>query len=491
MEKLLEMKSIYKHFYGVKALENVNFDSNRGEVHALVGENGAGKSTLIKILAGVHKADSGEIIYEGEKVKISHPRDAFSIGIATIHQEFNLVPYLDAASNISLGHEYYNKLGMLNNRKIYSKAKELFDKIGAKIDPKEQVKHLSVAEKQLIEICKVLSFNVKLLIMDEPTAVLSSHEIDILFNVINSLKSEGVSVIYISHRLEELFKIADRVTVLRDGHFMGTVEVGSTNKKNITNMMIGRDLTEQYPKIKKNIGRTVLEIKNLSTNKLKEINLEVKEGEILGLAGLVGAGRTELARVIVGIDQYNEGTINLFGKPLRCKTIRDAIKKGIALIPEERKTQGLILSLSIENNISLPYLNLLQKFGLIRTSKAENNSSRLVAELWIKSESVRQKVKNLSGGNQQKVVLAKWMFRNYKLMIFDEPTRGVDVGAKVEIYKLMNNLALSGVAIIMISSELPEIIGMSDRILVMKEGKITGIIDSSGATEDSILHYAF
>jgi len=490
--ELLFLKDISKSFYGVNALKSVNFQLFKGEVHALVGENGAGKSTLIKVVAGVHKPDSGVIIYEGESIRIHNPRDAFSLGIGTIHQEFNLVPYLDSACNIFLGREFYNKLGKINQKLIYDKTEELFEKIGANINPRTPVKDLGVAEKQMVEICKALSLNVKILIMDEPTAVLSGKEIDKLFEIIASLRKQRISVIYISHRLEELFRIADRATVLRDGCLIGTVNVKDVNKDIITKMMIGRDLTEQYPRINKTIREEILRVCNLSRKGiLHDISFTVKKGEILGLAGLVGSGRTEVARAIVGLDQFDSGSILLEGNEIKISSPNDAINKGIALVPEERKTQGLVLSLSMEKNITLPYMNFLSNLGIISKKKVYSTSEKLISELNIKPNNLNYIVRSLSGGNQQKVVIAKWMVQNYKIMIFDEPTRGVDVGAKVEIYKLINMVASQGVSVIMISSDLPEILGMSDRILVMKEGRIAGEIAHDNVTEEDVMKYAF
>lgn len=491
MEEILKLKKICKIFPGVRALHNVDLQLFPGEVHAIVGENGAGKSTLIKIISGVYKKDAGEICFEGKPVEINSPRDAITKGISTIHQEFNLIPNLDAGANIFLGREPSNMYGQIKNRDIYDLTRKLFNQIGARIDPGKKIKDLGVAEKQQVEICKALSINAKILIMDEPTATLSESEINNLFTTIETLKSKGLGIIYISHRLDELFRIANRATVLRDGEVVGVVNIKKSNKEEITGMMIGRDLKEQYPKYNQKTKDEVFAIENLSQgSKLSRINLKVNRGEILGIAGLVGAGRTELARAIFGVDSIDSGEIILNGQKVKINSPQDAKNKGIVLIPEDRKTQGLILCLPVDSNITISNLDLFSRKGIIRSKDLHAAVLDIVKKLRIKPPNPKRITSTLSGGNQQKVVIAKWMLKECKVFIFDEPTRGVDVGAKVEIYKVINELANQGAGIIMISSDLPELLGISDRILVMKEGKIVRELDRAEATEQEIIKNA-
>lgn len=492
MEKLLQMEGIDKQFSGTPVLKGVDFDLNHGEVHALIGENGAGKSTLIKCLAGVHQPDAGKILIEGKQAEIKNTKDAFALGISTIHQEFNLVPFLSVASNIFLGRELRNKAGIIDGQKQEEHTKELLDRVGAEILPGALIKDLGVAEKQMVEIAKSLSLNAKVVIMDEPTAVLSGKEIDKLFAIIRSLKKDGISIIYISHRLEELPQIGDRVSVLRDGVITGCLRKDEMSKDVITRMMIGRDLKEQFPHNTKEIGPVVLEVKNLNHGKqVKDVSFCLHRGEILGFAGLVGSGRTEVARAFLGIDKKDSGEVLLDNKPVNIRSPKRAREMGLVIVPEERKADGLVLSLSIEENISLPYLRDVSKGVVISDKLAADKSKGLVEKMNIKPDKISIRTKNLSGGNQQKVVIAKWVSREHKVMVFDEPTRGVDVGAKAEIYKIMMDLAKKGVAILMISSDLPEIIGMSDRVLVMKEGRISGEVLKSDFSEHEILKYAF
>lgn len=492
MADLLEMKGICKQFSGNPILKGVDFDLDYGELHALVGENGAGKSTLIKVLAGVHQADGGSVLLEGKTVQFKNPKEAILAGVSTIHQEFNLVDHLDVGANMFLGREKKAIPGILNDKEIYERTEELLRRVDAHFGPKKLVKDLGVAEKQLVEIGKALSVNSKIIIMDEPTAVLSSREIDKLFEVIRSLKKEGISIIYISHRLEELPVIAERVSVLRDGMMIGQLRNSELQKDVITKMMIGRDLTEQFPKMEKEIGDVALRVENLSRgNVIKGINFEVRRGEILGISGLVGAGRTEMARAILGMDRMDKGAVYLEGKKENITSPIKAKRMGVVMIPEERKSEGLVLSMSIQDNLSLPYLGSLGKCSVISKKKTEANSCEIVEKITIKPGNINAKAENLSGGNQQKVVIGKWIYKDHKVMIFDEPTRGVDVGAKAEIYKIMLTLAQKGVAIIMISSDLPEIIGMSDRVLVMRRGEIAGELGKEELDEHTIMQLAF
>ena len=491
-EKLLEMKSICKQFSGNQVLFDIDFDLNYGEVHALIGENGAGKSTLIKCLAGVHQPDCGQIFIAGQEEKIHTPADAFQKGISTIHQEFNLVPGLDVATNIFLGRELYSSPGFLDIKKMYQETKRLLEQISADIDPTQKISELGVAEKQMVEICKAMSLNAKIVVMDEPTAVLSQKEIDKLFSVIEKVKKQNVSVIYISHRLEELPVISDRVSIMRDGHMVGQVPKQDISKELITRMMIGRDLSEQYPNVEKEITDVVLEVKNLSRKGvLHNISFELRKGEILGFSGLVGAGRTELARAVMGIDPIDEGEIRLDGELVRPKSALQAKADGIVMVPEERKSQGLVLSMSVEDNIALPYLEQYSTAGFINFRKIRQLTEDLIREFDIHPAKSEIRTQNMSGGNQQKVAIAKWVYEKHKVIVFDEPTRGVDVGAKTEIYRIMKDIAREGVGIIMISSELPEIIGMSDRVIIMKEGVISGEFDRKDLDEHRIMKCAF
>lgn len=490
-EKLLEMKGICKEFSGNQILFDVDFDLNYGEVHALVGENGAGKSTLIKILAGVYQPERGNIFIDGKQTTISSPADAFRIGVSTIHQEFNLVPELSVANNIFLGREPKLAPGFLDEKAMKKKTEKLLEKISAQINPDKKISELGVAEKQMVEICKALSLNARLIVMDEPTAVLSQKEIDKLFEIIEGLKAEGVSVIYISHRLEELPVIADRVSVMRDGHMIGQLQKSEITKEVITKMMIGRELTEQFPKTERKISDVVLEVKHLTGGILKDVSFDLRRGEILGFSGLVGAGRTELARAILGIDKIENGEIWVDGQRVCPKSALQAKRDGIVMIPEERKSQGLVLSMSVRDNVSLPYLKRFSRAGFINWKKVLELTEELIQKFEIHPNRQEIHTLNMSGGNQQKVSIAKWVYENHKVIIFDEPTRGVDVGAKAEIYRIMQNIAAEGVGIIMISSELPEIIGMSDRVLVMKEGRITGELQHQELAEQAIMRYAF
>lgn len=490
MVKLLEMKNISKSYPGVQALEKIQFELNAGEVHALVGENGAGKSTLMKILAGAEKRDSGEILVEGEQVNFESPSDSKARGIALIYQEFNLVPELTAAENIYLGIEA-QRFGFINHKKLYEGATAILQRIGVEIDLHTPIKFLSVAQQQIVEIAKSLTINAKIIAMDEPSATLTEHELKKLFKLINKLKANGLGIIYISHRLEEIFNIADRVTVLRDGRHIATESIQDLNKEKIIRYMVGRTLAEEFPQKKVQSGKELLVVKNLNSNgTLKNINFRLYTGEILGITGLVGAGRTELARAIFGADPVEYKEIYLENQLVSINSPQEAIKNGIGLLTEDRKNQGLILGMSISENITLTNLQNLVKSGFIQHRTESEVARRYMDEIRIKSPGEWQLVRNLSGGNQQKVVVAKWLFSQSKIVIFDEPTRGVDVGAKVEIYNLMNSLVEKGIGVIMISSELPEILGMCDRILVMHQGMIRGELMREEATQEKIMFYA-
>ncbi len=489
---VLEMRKISKKYPGVRALDGVDFDVRTGEVHALVGENGAGKSTLVKILAGAQPLDSGEILIENSPVVMDTPQRAMDYGVSIIYQEFNLVPYLSAAENIFLGREPRASIpGFVDFGTMFGEARRLIDELGVKLDVRLPINRLSVAQQQMVEIAKATSRQSKIIVMDEPSATLTEHELAHLFGLIKNLKNQGVSIIYISHRLEEIFQIADRVTVLRDGHLVGTKPIDELDRESIIQMMVGREIKEKIPKHAVEPGAVVLELKKVSRKgALEDISFQVRAGEVVGLAGLVGAGRTEVARVIFGADPHDTGTILLNGSPLKTHGPRDAIEAGIGLVTEDRKALGLILGMAVRENVTLANLASISTLSFINQAKERSIAAKYVDELSVKTPSIEQQVQNLSGGNQQKVVLAKWLFTESRVLIFDEPTRGIDVGSKVEIYQLMNKLAADGVAIIMISSELPEVLGMSDRIIVMHEGRIAGELPRGEATQEKIMHLA-
>jgi len=488
---VLEMRHIGKSFPGVVALDDVDFELRRGEVHVLLGENGAGKSTLMKILSGAYQKNSGQIILDGADVEIKNPKHAQTLGISTIYQEFNLIPHLSVAENIFLGREPIHLPGVIDRGAIFQAATRALSDLGLTLNPERLVKELRVAEQQMVEVAKALSLDARILIMDEPTAALTEHEIGELFATIRKLKSKGVSIIYISHRLEELFEIGDRVTVLRDGRTVGTYNVREMRKSELIRLMVNRELTELFPKEKAVIGAEVLRVEGLTTRGgLKDITFSLHKGEVLGIAGLLGAGRTELARAIFGLDKIVSGTIYLNGRPQRIGSPRTAINLGLGFLTEDRKSQGLVLPLSVKENLCLSSVERFSNWGIMNTGEEQRAAARYVQELRIRTPSLNQKVVFLSGGNQQKVVLSKWLCSQASVFIFDEPTRGVDVGAKAEIYQLMNRLTASGVAIIMISSEMLEVLGMSDRLLVMRDGGITGEFSADEATQEKILQCA-
>lgn len=489
---LLEMEGVSKRFSGVKALNNVEFRVKSGEVHALIGENGAGKSTLIKILSGIHQMDTGTICFDGSKVIIQSPRHAQQLGIATVHQELNLFPALSVSENIFIGRLPRKKSGIVDWHLLKKETEKLFSKLGIEIDPTTTVESLGVAEKQLVEIARALSQGAKLVIMDEPTSSLSQGEAERLFKIITALKANGITFIYVTHKLEELFQIADRITVFRDGCYIKTKEIADCSYQELVELMVGRELTSLFPKVQVELGEPVFKVNNLSRNKeFENVSFSIRRGEILGISGLVGAGRTELARCLFGVTLPTSGEIYKNEKQLTIKKPLDAIKQGICLVPEDRKNQGLVLKMSVQKNISLSILSMFRKtFGFIDGHKESATVQDAVAQLKIKTPSVEQLVGNLSGGNQQKVVFAKEFLSDPQLLILDEPTRGVDVGAKAEIHRLIGNFVKKGGSVLMISSELPEIMGMSDRILVMSKGKIVKEFQRSEATQEKILEYA-
>ena len=488
---VLEMRHIGKTFPGVVALDDVDFELRPGEVHILLGENGAGKSTLMKILSGAYQKTSGEIFLDGAEVEIKNPKHAQTLGISTIYQEFNLIPHLSVGENIFLGREPRLLPGVIDQRAIFQDATRALKDLGLILSPRMLVKELRVAEQQMVEVAKALSLDARILIMDEPTAALTEHEIKELFATIRTLKAKGVSIVYISHRMEELFEIGDRVTVLRDGRSVGTYDVRAMSKSELIRLMVNRELTDLFPKEKAAIGAEVLRVEALCTKGgLKNISFTLHKGEVLGIAGLLGAGRTELARAIFGLDNLTSGTIYVKGAPQRIGSPRAAINSGIGFLTEDRKSQGLVLPLSVKENLCLSSVDKFSSWGVMNANAEQQAADRYVKELRIKTPSLQQKVVFLSGGNQQKVVLSKWLCSEAEVFIFDEPTRGVDVGAKTEIYQLMNRLTAAGVAIIMISSELLEVLGMSDRVLVMREGQIAGEFSAEEATSERVLQCA-
>ncbi len=491
-KNILELRNITKVFPGVVALDKVDLDIEQGEVHVLVGENGAGKSTLIKLLCGIYFPDDGEMRYADSPYAPHNPLDAIKAGIRVVYQEFNLLSYLSVAENIFF-ERLPRKAGWVDYRKLYRDTEELLDTVGLNIPPKTPVELLGVAQMQLIEIAKALSSKSKVLILDEPTATLTSKEIDMLFNIIKSLHQKGVTVIYISHRLQETFEIGDRITVLRNGAKVGTKSTKEVTIPEIVKMMVGRAMEEEYP-FKEDVRpqEIILQVKDLKyKGNPHTISFSVRKGELLGISGLVGSGRTETMRAIFGADPRDEGKIYFRGDEITIKNPRDAVKHGICLLTEDRKNQGLILDMPCYVNMTLTDLAQVSKMGLLQKTSETSVSNKLVNDLTIKTPSVNQWVRNLSGGNQQKVVVAKWLFRNTDILIFDEPTRGIDVGAKYEIYLLLWKLAASGKAIIIVSSDLPELLGICHRILVFSDGKISGEVARSEFDQEQILSLAY
>jgi ribose transport system ATP-binding protein len=490
-EYLLEVKNVCKSFPGVQALENVNFSLKKGEVHALIGENGAGKSTLIKILSGAYHLDSGEISVNGQQVTIDNPRKAFDLGITVIYQELNLNPFLPIYENVFLGREFRNKFGLLNSSKAIKETKKLLAQCGLDISPKTIVKDLGVAQQQLVEIAKAMSLDANIIIFDEPTSALSDKEIECLFARIRELKEAGCGIIYVSHRLEEIFEIANRCTVLRDGEYIGTREVKNVDIKELINMIVGRKFSESKRTETYVYQENVLKVKGLDyKNILKNISFELKKGEILGIAGLMGSGRTELAKCIIGEFKKTSGDIYLHDTLVTIKSVNEALKYGIVYLSEDRRSEGLFLKHHVKTNMTISSLAEVVRRGLLSFKKEVTLCSDLRDKLRIKTPSLATLVKNLSGGNQQKVVIGRWLLTKAKVFIFDEPTRGIDVGAKDEIHKIMEELVKEGASIMMISSEIPEILKMSDRIMVMRFGSVEMILDNHNLTQEDILHYA-
>ena len=490
---ILEMKGIVKSFGPVKALKGVDLDLRAGEVHALMGENGAGKSTLMKVLTGIHDANEGTIHYNGKQVAYSKPKDAMEDGIVIVHQELNMMNHLTVAQNIFIGREEFRHNWLIDDGASIKKAKKLFELLKLDINPTEKVGNLTVGKQQMVEIAKALSMDAKVIVFDEPTAALTESEINELFVIIDDLRSKGVGIIYISHRMDEIARITDRVTVMRDGEYVGTVNTKDTTKDEIIAMMVGRTIYED-PKAASAVAddaQVVLEVKNLNAgSSVKDVSFQLRKGEILGFSGLMGAGRTEVARLLFGADKKESGTIFVNGKEVTINSPQDAIREGIGYLSEDRKRFGCIVDMTIADNTVMTNLDHYIKGFLIDDREIVKVSDKFVDSLKTKTPSSKQLVRNLSGGNQQKVVIAKWLEQNSDILIFDEPTRGIDVGAKSEIYTLMNDLVAQGKSIIMISSELTEILRMSDRIVVMCEGRKTGELDISQATQERILALA-
>ncbi|MDS9995905.1 sugar ABC transporter ATP-binding protein [Bacillus atrophaeus] len=487
----IDMNDIHKAFGKNQVLSGVSFNLKPGEVHALMGENGAGKSTLMNLLTGLHGLDKGSIRINGKETYFSNPKEAEQNGIAFIHQELNIWPEMTVLENLFIGKEMTSKLGILNTKKMKALAKKQFEKLSVSLSLDQEAGKCSVGQQQMIEIAKALMTKAEVIIMDEPTAALTEREINKLFEVIASLKKDGVSIVYISHRMEEIFSICDRITIMRDGKTVDTTNISETSFDEVVKKMVGRELTDRYPQRRPELDDIVLEVRDASKKgSFEHVSFHVRSGEIVGVSGLMGAGRTEIMRALFGIDRLDSGEIWLAGKKTNIKNPNDAVKKGLGFITENRKDEGLLLDTSIRENIALPSLTSFSPKGVIDQKREASFVELLINRLTIKTASPETHARNLSGGNQQKVVIAKWIGIGPKVLILDEPTRGVDVGAKREIYTLMNELTDRGVAIIMVSSELPEIIGMSDRIIVVHEGKISGEVASREATQERIMTLA-
>ncbi len=485
-DTILKLNHISKLYPGVVALDDMNMEFREGEVHAIVGENGAGKSTMIKTISGAIEPSAGTIELGGETFERLTPKLSREKGVAVIYQEFTLVPVLSVADNIFMG-EYMLKGMVLDRKAMEDRTRDLFERLHVSIDPKAKVADLTTGFQQIVEIAKAISKDARVLIMDEPSAPLTMAEVESMYEIVDRLKEEGVTIIYISHRMEEIFRLSDRTTVIRDGKYIQTLNTADTNKQELIKLMVGRELNDTYPSREKEAKETVLKLEKVSGNGVKDISFEVKKGEILGLGGLVGAGRTELAQLIFGSEKLTSGRIIYQGQEMHIKNCKEAIDRGIAMIQEDRKRHGVVLNMSIRDNTTLPCLRRISRHGVISGQKEEDVTKRYQETLRIKTPSNQQLVKNLSGGNQQKVVLAKWLAMDPEVIIFDEPTRGIDVGAKQEIYDIMNDLANQGKCIIMISSDMEELIGMSDRVIVLCKGRMAGSLSKEEVSQESIL----
>ncbi|MFD5749794.1 sugar ABC transporter ATP-binding protein [Streptomyces sp. NPDC127033] len=488
-DELLRVEGIRKTFPGVVALDSVDFDLRRGEVHVLLGENGAGKSTLIKMLSGAYRPDAGRVLVGGEDVRIHGAQDAERLGIATIYQEFNLVPDLTVAENIFLGRQP-RRFGLVDRKKMEADAAVLLERVGVTTPPHTKVRELGIARLQMVEIAKALSLNARVLVMDEPTAVLTSEEVEKLFRIVRALREDGVGIVFITHHLEEIAALGDRVTVLRDGRSVGQVPA-STPEDELVRLMVGRSIEQQYPRRRAEAGTALLSVSGLTRRGVfHDVGFEVRAGEVVGIAGLVGAGRTEVVRAVFGADHYDTGTVRVAGSPLPRYDVGAAMAAGIGLVPEDRKGQGLLLDASVAENLGLVTLRSATRGGLVDRKAQHTAAARMAGQLGVRMAGLEQRVGTLSGGNQQKVVIGKWLLADVRVLILDEPTRGIDVGAKVEIYQLINELTAAGHAVLMISSDLPEVLGMSDRVLVMAQGRIAGELDAAEATQDAVMALA-
>jgi inositol transport system ATP-binding protein len=494
---ILEMRDVVKTFPGVRALDGVSLRVRKGTTHVVVGENGAGKSTLMKIISGEHSIDSGEMYFKGELLEHQGTKAALDMGIVMIHQELSPVLDMSIAENIFLGREPSVRApGLLRQTfvdfgRMFDETRALFERLGLKYDPRSKMRDLSIAGMQLVEISKAISRGASLIIMDEPTSAISDHEVRMLFDQIRDLKSHGVSIIYISHKMDEIFQIADDITIIRDGQYIESGPASSYDEEKLITQMVGRKLSSIFPKAEAKIGEAVLEVRNATRHGVfKNVSFDVKKGEILGLAGLIGAGRTEVARAIFGLDPLDEGQIVLHGKPLELRSSESAIRNGIAMVSEDRKSEGLVLCRSVQENIALANLGKFVRRGLIDVKRERKAALEMRELLKIKTANLQTTTGTLSGGNQQKIVIAKWLLGDLDVLILDEPTRGIDVGAKSEIHRLMSQFAQQGLAIIMISSELPEILGMSDRVVIMHEGEVTGELSRSEASQEQIMKFA-
>lgn len=488
-DNILEIKDVSKLYPGVTALNHINLTFRRGEIHALCGENGAGKSTLIKTISGAITPTTGTITINGETFSGLTPALAREKGVAVVYQEFTLVPVLTAAENIFMGN--FRKKGVMIDRKaMYDEAAKIFERMGIQLNPRSKVQDLTTGYQQIVEIAKAISYNAKILIMDEPSAPLTTNEVDAMMEIVRTLKKEGVTIIYISHRMDEIFELADRVSVLRDGEYIGTKDIKDTDNDDLIRMMVGRTLSQTYPKRNCKTDEVVLEARNLSGNGVKNISFQLHKGEILGLGGLIGAGRTELCEMIFGYYPIQSGELYLHGQMINPSSPSDAVKKGIALVPEDRKKHGIIGGMTVLDNLTLSTIGKLTRNAAIDRKAQRKYAQDQVDALGIKTPGLMQKVKNLSGGNQQKVILGRWLGANPEIFIFDEPTRGIDVGAKAEIYKLMTQLVEEGKSIIMISSEMSELLGMSDRLIILAKGRYTGSLDANEFSQETVLKYS-
>lgn len=488
-EQILQVEGISKRYGGVQALYRVNFDLNYGEVHALVGENGAGKSTLIKVLGGIVPRDEGRVIFEGREVVYQNPSEAQEAGISIIHQELSMLPSLNVMENLFMG-RMSSTYGVVNWRTMEERAREALALVNLDVNPRAVVHDLSISQRQMIEIARALSTNARLIIMDEPNSSLSETETERLFELIHNLQDRGIAIIYVSHKIDEVLRISNRITVFRDGTYVGTTPTQDATEESVINMMVGRELDRRVFSKAENVGETLLEVRSLAGKNFKNVSFHIREGEILGFSGLVGAGRSEVMRAVFGADKFTAGQIIFEGSPVRFKSPADAIKAGIAMVPEDRKVLSLFMGMKIKDNVSMAQLPYMTRMGNINEGQERSVVQSFVEKLDIRLASIFNPVSSLSGGNQQKTVLARWLATNPKLLILDEPTHGVDVGAKADIYNLMRELAREGVSIVLISSELPEILALSHRILVMHEGRVNGIVDRQDATEERLMAYA-